>query len=205
MLCPVCGQDNTLGSYRCFNCRNSLEAESQVAQPKPKDATDRAKQQQNKSAVGLVTSIAGIAVGWYVGVHILLPALSAGAIWLLGNYVLKPSYPGYLPALSTQAGHMLWLGLGSVLLGSWDAAFIDIFILAVGLLWLWIKPSAWPLVILCLYQLTSLGVNIHALISQPVGSLQHKALVVHISLRALAIFYMWRGFQSARLHVKNTS
>lgn len=100
---------------------------------------------------------------------------------------------------------MVWLGFGSALLGSWDATLGDLVILVVGLLWLWVKPSVWPIAILGLYQLGSLGVNAFAIIEQPVGSMQHKALVVHIALRALALFYMCSTYMQTRSRARADS
>ena len=80
----------------------------------------------------------------------------------------------------------------------WDATLGDLIILAIGLAWLWFKPSIWPLIILGIYQIGSLGVNSYVLVQQQLGSVQHKALLVHIALRVLALFYMWQGFRQSR-------
>jgi hypothetical protein len=200
MFCPNCNFQNLATTVRCMQCRTLLiegamgeSSERRLSAP-PTGTLPSAK----VNAKGVIASLLGLLIGMYAGIHVLVPALGAGAVWLLGSKRFRPAQPAYLPAISTQFGHLVWLGLGSVILGSLDATGGDLVILAIGLAWLWFKPSIWPLAILCIYQLGSLGVNSYLLVQQQVGSMQHKALVVHIALRALALFYMWQGFRESR-------
>ncbi len=149
-------------------------------------------------AKGLVASVVGGAVGIYSGINLVIPLAFSGAVWYLGSKLLRPRDIAYLPAISIQAGHMLWLALGMVILGSMGANVIDLVVLGAGVAWLWIRPSLWPVVFLSIFQAIALAVNVAAIASEPVASTMHKALVVHIALRVAALFYMWRALVRAR-------
>jgi hypothetical protein len=74
MLCAICGQDNELGSPRCFQCRNSLLPESQET---PLPSTQRA---ENTPLTGLYG---------FVGL-----ALSIVAFQLVAPYLFSPPTSG---------------------------------------------------------------------------------------------------------------
>ncbi len=58
MLCPICGQDNALGSSRCFNCGTSLVPEEKPARGAVDDDTGRAARIETKfGLVGLAISV----------------------------------------------------------------------------------------------------------------------------------------------------
>ncbi len=151
-----------------------------------------------KGLAQLAMSAVGLLAGLYAGIHVLVPGAAIGAVWWLGSRWWQPAQPAYLHALATQAGHLVWMGLGMALTRNWDATLGDVVVLAVALGWLWLRPGRWPLGILVVYQVVSLAVNGFMLIEQPVGSMPHKALVVHIGLRVAALFYLWRGFRATR-------
>ncbi len=68
MLCTHCGQDNPLGSPKCFNCQTSL-----IGEPKPIDGNigERAKKKASRdSSYGLI----GLAVS-IVGFQLIAPSL----------------------------------------------------------------------------------------------------------------------------------
>lgn len=199
MFCPSCNFQNEATSVRCMQCHTVLiegvvhESHKASSQTEGNDPPSR-----SANAKGVAASLIGGVVGIYAGLNVLVPAFGAGAIWFLGRRIITPAQSAYLPAVSTQVGHAFWLALGSVITGSWAATGGDLVILSIGLIWLWFKPSLWPLAILCIYQVGSLGVNSYMLMQQHIGSVQHKALVVHIALRVLALFYLWQGFRASR-------
>lgn len=200
MFCPNCNFQNDATSVRCMQCRKVLIESSARESPeaKPAQKSTTSSPSAKTSTKGVVASLLGGAVGIYAGIHVLIPAIGAAAIWLLGSKLLRPAKPAFLPAISTQAGHALWLFVGAAIVGSWDATIGDLVILLIGLVWLWFKPNIWPLAILCIYQIGSLGVNSYMFSQQQFGSVSHKALVVHIALRVLALFYLWQGFRQSR-------
>jgi hypothetical protein len=206
MFCPSCNFQNSATNMRCLQCRSVLieSAERESSDAKLAQPTNKSSPNAKAGPKGVIASLLGAAVGVYAGIHVLVPAVGAAVTWLIGSRLLRPAQPAYLPAISTQAAHALWLLIGSAIIGSWDATVGDLVILSVGLIWLWFKPSMWPLAILCIYQIGSLGVNSYALWQQQVGSVPHKALVVHIALRVLALFYMWQGLRQVRVEPSKT-
>jgi len=97
-----------------------------------------------------------------------------------------------VPAFSVNAGHFLWLSLSLFLVHPAPVAAIgpDLVIYAIGLAWLVVKPSSGPLYLLGIYQVVLLGVNGYAFAHATVGSVEHKALLIHLIWRAMALFFM---------------
>ena len=106
MFCPSCNFQNLATSVRCMQCRTVLiegsAGNSSEAKPlHPSNAKANAK--------GVAASLLGGAVGIYAGIHVLIPVIGAAATWLLGSKLVRPAQPAFLPAVSTQVGHALWL------------------------------------------------------------------------------------------------
>src|SRR3989344_1947776 len=140
--------------------------------------------------------VVGGAVGIYSGINLLLPLFATGGVWWVSTKLLKGEKKLIIPALSVNAGHFLWMGFGVALTGVLNANVADLVVYAIGLLWLIKKPSAGPLYLLCAYQVLSLVVNTAAFVDAAVGSIGHKALLVHLIWRALALFLMVKLFLS---------
>lgn len=147
--------------------------------------------QQNKNGLGakalaIAGWIGGAAVGKYSGISLLIPALATGGIWWSAKRILRAEKQPIVPALSVNTGHFLWLLLGFVITGDPNITG-DLFVYAIGLLWLIKKPLTGPLYLLGGYQAFSLVVNSVAFIDAAVGSAAHKALLVHIVWRVWAL------------------
>jgi hypothetical protein len=140
----------------------------------------------------------GIAAGTYSGINLVLPAAAAAAIWYVGKKLVSPSDPKYLAAIAIQGAHLAWLLFGMLLLGAWGANLLDVVVLCLGLVWLWFRPSIWPVVLLSVFQIAALALNTSLILEQPIGSPAHRSLIVHIGLRILAIAAMWRAFLQSR-------
>lgn len=147
-------------------------------------------------ALGIFGWIAGAAIGIYSGINMLIPLFATGAVWWGGSRLLKDEKKVILPAFSVNAGHFLWLTLALVLKGAGAFATLggDLFIYAIGLVWLLKKPSLGPLYFLGIFQLVSLGINCYSFAEATVGSAPHKALLVHVIWRALALFFVLKLF-----------
>jgi hypothetical protein len=132
----------------------------------------------------------GVAVGQYAGINLLIPLFATALIWWGGSKILRDGSKVILAAFSVNAGHFLWLSLGLWLVRPAPVIAIgpDLAVYAIGLTWLYCKPSAGPLYLLGTYQLLSLGVNAHSFAHATVGSVQHAALLVHLIWRAMALF-----------------
>ena len=151
-----------------------------------------------KNAKGIVSSLVGGAVGIYSGINLLIPLAFSGAVWFVGSKLLKPRDMAYLTAIAIQSGHLFWLAVGSAILGNIGFNAFDIVIMGVGIAWLWLRPGLWPVVFLSVFQALALVINVMVIASEPMASIAHKALVVHIALRLAALFYMWQVLVNAR-------
>ncbi|WP_431289060.1 hypothetical protein [Roseateles chitinivorans] len=147
---------------------------------------------------GVLASVVGGVTGIYAGLVILAPLAFTGVAWFIGSKLLKPRVPTYLPAIAIQIGHLCWLALGMAILGTLGANFLDVVMLGIGVTWLWLRPGLWPVVLLTAFQVLGLVVNVMAIAPHSVGSLMHKALVVHIAWRLAAMSYMWWAYLGAR-------
>jgi Flp pilus assembly protein TadD len=164
---------------------------------------------------GIGGAIIGTVVGRYSGLNLLIPlgfALLAG--WIAWKTVADVKRPMVF-AFAVQVGHGLWMASGMFLLGllasannmpsvrpsgpatlmlePWLFNLLDIAILLGGLTWLLIRPGLAAVLCLSLYQAVGLGVNTAAFSGAAMGSLEHKALLVHLILRTAAIVLMYLG------------
>jgi hypothetical protein len=148
--------------------------------------------------------LAGAAVGSYAGINLLIPLCATGAAWWIGTTVLSDDRKAILPALSVQSGHTLWLVLALALPGTWRSVLPDLVLYLAGIVWLIRRPSPGPLYMLGAYQLLSIAINVKTILAFPIGSASHKALLVHISWRLLALDLMTRLFLVPRRRVPKT-
>jgi hypothetical protein len=142
----------------------------------------------------VIGGLAGAAVGSYAGINLLIPLCATGAAWWIGTKLLSEDRKAILPALSVQSGHALWLLLALALPGTWRSVLPDLVLYLAGIVWLIRRPSLGPLYFLGAYQLFSLAINVKTIVAFPVSSPSHKALVVHIIWRVLALVLMTRLF-----------
>lgn len=153
---------------------------------------------KKRAAGQVIGGIAAIAVAIYSGINVLLPVVAAAAIWLIGRKVVAPSMPQYLGAIAAQGAQLLWLFYGMAILDAWGANLVDVAIVGIGLIWLWVRPGIWPVALLTAIQLLAIGINTSAILHHPIGSAEHKSLVVHIGLRVIGMAAMWFAFINVR-------
>ena len=147
-------------------------------------------------AMGIFGWIGGAVIGTYSGINMLIPLFATGAVWWGGSRLLRDEKKVILPAFSINAGHFLWLALALVLAGpdAFAAVGADLVVYVIGLVWLLTKPSLGPLYLLGIFQLVSLGINGYSLAEATIGSAPHKALLVHVIWRSLALFFVLKLF-----------
>ena len=142
----------------------------------------------------------------YSGLHLFLPLAATALAWWVGARALRGARRLVLPAAAVQVGHLLWLTFGQVAAGVLSAGVIDLVILAIGVGWLVARPGLAPTVLLTLYQAWALVTNASALVAVPAGTLAHRALLVHVVWRLLALVLMWRAYaRSGRAGAANAS
>ena len=148
---------------------------------------------------------AGYAVSAYFGFVLILPILVAAAvIWYVGKKVAPVSNPRYLTAIVIQGAHLVWISLGTAFLGAWAANFLDIAILLIGLVWLWFRPSLWPIMLLTVFQIFALAVNMSVVVDYPFGNAGSRSLMIHIGLRIAGLAAMWWAFLRTRKPRRDT-
>lgn len=145
---------------------------------------------QKLTLPGAIGMAAGGLVGAYAGMSLLLPLSGAAAAWWIGRKVIPEPSHSVIPALAVQAGHALWITLGLAMLGTLDANALDPVILLVGVAWLSARPSNGPIYLLAVFQTIGLGINAAAFLDAAVGTAAHKGLLVHLMLRAVALFLL---------------
>lgn len=152
-------------------------------------------------ASAIVATVVGIAVGVYSGMHLLIPLALTGLLWWTGRKLFADRSPGYVAAAAVQAGHLLWIAVGLIVIGALTVDLVDIAILLIGVAWLLLWPGLAPVIALTIYQVLALLINLFAFLSFPIGHNLHRALLVHILWRGLALFLMWRAHhRAAGLH-----
>jgi len=150
--------------------------------------------------LGIIGAVVGAAVGQYSSIDLLIPLLATALVWWGGSKSFPEEKKAIVPAFAVNAGHFLWLSFGLVLLGGGGVAKLglDLVLYAIGLTWLFMKPSSGPLILLGSYQALSLALNGYLLAGATVGGGNHKALLVHVIWRAMALFFMAKLFVTLR-------
>jgi hypothetical protein len=141
-------------------------------------------------------SVIGLAIGLLVSrfgdrTALLVPGLSGLIAGLIAYKLVRPEARPMVPAFAVQAGHLVWLSIGLVVLRQLDLNVADVVILLGGITWLLAAPGLGPVLLLGGYQLLALGVNVWVLTSGE----SPGALAVHILLRMLAIAFMVDGLR----------
>ena len=151
--------------------------------------------------VAIVATVVGVAVGVYSRTHLFIPLVLTTLVWWAGRKLLPERSPGYVAAAAVQTGHLLWIAVGLVVIGALTVDLVDIAILLIGVAWLLLRPGLAPVIVLTIYQGLALLINLFALLAFPIGHNLHRALLVHIIWRGLALILMWRArYKAAGLH-----
>lgn len=145
----------------------------------------------------IVATVVAVALGVYSGLHLVLPlALTGIAWWALRNRFPDRS-PDYVAAAAVLAGHLLWIAVGLVVIGLLTVDLLDIAIMLGGVFWLLLRPGLAPVIALTIYQVLLLLINLLAFLAFPIGHNLHRALLIHIIWRGLAVILMWRAHHQA--------
>jgi len=145
----------------------------------------------------IVATVVAIALGVYSGTHLLIPLVLTGLAWWAGRKLFPDRSRDYVAAAAVQAGHLLWIAVGLIVIGALTVDLVDITILLIGVAWLLFRPGLAPVIVLTIYQVLALLINLFALLAFPIGHNLHRALLVHIIWRGLALILMWRAHRKA--------
>lgn len=143
----------------------------------------------------IVATVVGIAAGVYSGIHLLIPLALTGLGWWAARKLLPYRPPDFVAAAAVQAGLLLWIATGLIVIGALTVDLVDIAILLIGVVWLLARPGLAPVIALTVYQSLALLINLFAFLNFPVGDNLHRALLVHLLWRVLALILMWRAYR----------
>ena len=149
-----------------------------------------------KASVVIATVVA-IALGVYSGLHLVIPLALTGLVWWAARKRFPDRSPDYVAAAAVQAGQLLWIAVGLIVIGTLTVDLVDIAILLIGVFWLLLRPGLAPVVVFTIYQVLLLLINLLAFLAFPVGHNLHRALLIHIIWRGLAVILMWRAHHKA--------
>jgi len=155
-----------------------------------------------KTSPGTVlANIAGWAGGWalaqYSGANLVVPACTMLLVFIVfAKTPLRPRHFG--PAIAVILGHLTWFVFGAVFTGMWAPVILDVVLIGGGVAWLWARPGLVPCLVLVGLEITTLVVNVVAILSVAVGSVEHRALVVHVLFRVLALVALGFGYRTLR-------
>lgn len=164
---------------------------------RPPVATAKAKGWRGTVVQALAIGV-GVAVGQYVGVHLLPPLATTFAVWWAARRWLPSDRNSIAAALALNAGHFVWLAIALVMEGVLNAAVVDLVVYAIGIAWLVARPGVGPLCFLAAYQMLALGLNALTLVDAATGSEPHKAVLVTAIWRAMALIAMGRLWVTSR-------
>lgn len=148
-------------------------------------------------------ALAGAAVSFfavqYAGPHMILPCIGG----VLAMLVCKRTSIGprrFHWAISLAFAHLTWFAVGAFLAGNVGAVIGDIAVLAVGIAALWVRPSRASALVLAVPTVVFLAINLFMFASAKTGTLEHKALFVHVVLRLGLLAALWEGEAELRRH-----
>ena len=143
--------------------------------------------------------LAGAALAFDTGLIWLFPLIPTVIIWLSGKNLLSARRHPFVPAVSLQLGQLIWYVSASIYMRLLAPADILEAAALIGLsVWLVVKPSLVPALVVAIAQVLALVFNLVALSDLAVDSIQHKALTVTIVWRLGTLLLLWEGYALLR-------
>ena len=162
-------------------------------------SADATKHKSKTNPAMWAATIAGLLIGRYTGVDLLIPLVGAVVTFYALKRLASPKRSAWFPAIAIQTGHAIWFIVGLAILGQINANVIDPAFLLLGSLWLLLRPGTLPVVVLSVLQLAALSYNVYVFSGTAFGTNSNEALSVHIIFRALAVgFMLFAWFASRR-------
>jgi hypothetical protein len=147
---------------------------------------DDRKKEKDGVLAQLATGTAVFVIMHYFGLSLwIVTGLTIFVLW--GGCRFLPIYKQFLAIpFALQGGHMLWMMI-PLYYRFPDPVLIDIFVLAGGLIWLFLRPSLWSVSLLCLYQTLSVLAGVAVLYYGTLPVSVHQAILTHITWHGLAL------------------
>lgn len=150
------------------------------------------KHNDKNQLLAILGACAGAGLVWYCGGQIIVPATAGVALYgLFSQTSVRPRH--FVMGIGLLGAHASWFVVAAVGGASGSAVALDLTLLALAMGWLWLFPSRAAAGTTIVLEGLSLIANVLALVGTAAGSLAHKALVVHCSLRIAAIIALVDG------------
>jgi hypothetical protein len=144
-----------------------------------------------------IGTIVGVAIGYYAGMTLLIPAAFVFVI----AFTLFKTVPSRkviaLPA-AVLGGHVSWMVMGCLLLGSWSGPLPEIILLGGLTIWLLARPGKVLVIVLTILNLLEFIYSAYMLFQQSFATDMHKAHLVHGSLYLMAGVLLVQEFARIR-------
>lgn len=135
----------------------------------------------------------------YMGLSLAIPTIGIFLCLWVANKFLSPSKKPMKVAIAWQAGFVLSFSLIAVLAGEFKgAAMWELFITTAALVWLIIRPSIGPVVLLTfLHVLTLLAIALVIFLQLELESISptYKGLLLNVIFRVPPIIFMYTGLR----------
>lgn len=177
-----------------------VDDEAAPAAPEPTPDADAAPRFRWTPAV-VAGAVAAALLGLYSGISLLVPAVIAVAAYAVVQRTVGLRRQVMAPAFAVQLGHYGWIAVGLVVGGVASTPWLQGVELAVvlgGLAWLLARPGPGPVLLLGALQAAGLFLGLSDVLTADLGGTLHRALLVHVTLRVLALVWMAQGLR--RLH-----
>lgn len=146
------------------------------------------------SIAGMVGAAIGAGVVWYAGMILVIPA--AAGVALFGLFTQTPIRPKqFALAIGVIAAHLCWIVVGALMSGAAATVVVDGALLTAALIWLCARPSRAAGLATTVLVGVTLALNLIFLAQASIGTLEHRALVVHGTLRLGACLALIDGLR----------
>jgi hypothetical protein len=136
--------------------------------------------------------------GEYLGISLFFPLVVVFLCCWVARKVLSPDLQDLSIAIGIVSAQVLLHVLGGLYFGVLTSVLLDIVVLSIGLAWLIIRPSVWPIIGLTGFEILALGTNLVVLtqVTDTVGAV--KGLLSFMLIRLAAIIFLIVGYRSLK-------
>lgn len=147
----------------------------------------------------LISIIPALVIGEYGGINIIVPILVTTLISYLINKYAGIEAKRYTPAIALLAGQTVWISLGLLIASLHQVILLELMILISLLAALSLRPGKISVAAVGLYELIVLILNIVKLNMYNFGTIEHRALIVHVTIEVLIITALLVGLNNQKI------
>jgi hypothetical protein len=140
----------------------------------------------------------GKQVGDYLGVSLFVPLIVVFFYCWIARKVLPANLQDLSIVIGIIAAQISLHVFGGLYFGALTRVLFDIVVLTIGLVWLIIRPSVWPIIGLTAFEIFALGSNLLTLTQVTNFAPAFKGLISFMLIRLAAISFLVTGYQSLK-------